>query len=106
MKQHRKAKDGPFYEANFVLWFCLIRCYVRCWFGLPLCIFTRAPSMCNGPGGGDRRFSDVSLQNLTPRGHAMEVRFAHMLSPEDQQCQDHFIHDHFAYPLPRYVIPG
>ena len=52
MKQHRKAKDGPFYEANFVLWFCLIRFYVRCCFGLPRCIFTRVPSMCNGPGGG------------------------------------------------------
>ena len=58
------------------------------------------------PRGGDRRFSDVSLQNLTPRSDAMVVRFAHMLSPEDQQRQDHFIHDHFAYPLPRYAIPG
>ena len=31
----REAKDGPFYEANFVVWFRIINCYIRLSVALP-----------------------------------------------------------------------
>ena len=30
-----EAKDGPFYEANFVVWFRFINCYIRLSVALP-----------------------------------------------------------------------